>query len=150
AFIAASGFVMVQAAGQVAEVGGWRAPFGLYLISFVVLGLAMAAIDANPKRHVERQGAAVPDSSLLALWPSYLMAVLLYMVGWMVCLQLSFLLAGDGISSPAVQSRIVAASTVMHFVGGLLYGWVAARLGAKWMFFSMLAMMAASNIIIGL
>ena len=150
AFIAASGFIMVQVAGQVAEVGGWRAPFGLYLISFVVLGMAMVSIDANRKRRAEAPTAIVPDSSLLALWPSYLMAVLLYMVGWMVYLQLSFVLAGDGISSPAVQSRIVATSTVMHFIGGLLYGWVAAKIGTKWMFFSMLAMMATSNIVIGL
>lgn len=149
-FVAASGFVTLLLAGELAKWGGWRAPFALYLLAFVMLGLALfASLPAKPKPVARAaQGGALP--LLRVMWPIYLMLVPLYAAAYMFFLQLSFILAGDGIANPAVQGRIMTVITAMNFVQGLFYGRLVERIGRKWMFCLILGMMAASNLAIGL
>ena len=150
AFLAAAGFISLLVSGQAAEIMGWRAPFALFLMALPMLALAVLSLDSDPvpKQKVESQ--APGDASLWSMWPIYLAVILIYTAGYMIYLQLSFVLAGDHVTSPALQSRIVSASTVMHFVGGLLYGRTIEKLGSRWMLFLILLGMAVSDFTIGL
>jgi MFS family permease len=83
------------------------------------------------------------------MWPIYLAIVVLYTAGYTIYLQLSFVLAGDHVTSPALQSRIFAVGTAVHFFGGLFYGRIAQRLGRRWMLVLTLGLMATSDLIVG-
>ena len=108
----------------------------------------MVALYAEPARPTAR---AIAESAggLIALWPIFLAVMLAYTAGYTIYLQLSFVLAGDHVTSPALQSRIFAVGTAVHFLGGLVYGRVLARLGRRWMLVLTLALMALSDLIVG-
>ncbi|HLG86666.1 MAG TPA: MFS transporter [Alphaproteobacteria bacterium] len=148
AFLAAAGFISLLASGQIAESIGWRAPFALFLTALPMLALAVMSLDGSGTAEPIVR-AAGGFAQILPLWPIYLAVVIIYTAGYMIYLQLSFVLAGDHVTSPALQSRIFSASTVMHFAGGLLYGRALERLGQRWMLFLILLCMAGSDFIIG-
>jgi MFS family permease len=148
AFLAAAGFISLLASGQIAESIGWRAPFTLFLAALPMLGLAIVSLDQDTTaKPAPTTGGSF--AQIVPLWPIYLAVVIIYTAGYMIYLQLSFVLAGDHVTSPALQSRIFSASTVMHFVGGLFYGRAVERLGQRWMLFLILLCMAGSDFIIG-
>ncbi len=149
AIMAAAGFFALLASGQLAEVIGWRAPFALFLTALPMLALAFISLDRDPPLKDMTRVAVLPGASILSMWPIFLAVVLIYTAGYMIYLQLSFVLAGDHVTSPALQSRIVATSTILHFVGGMLYGKTIERLGQRWMLFLILLCMAVSDFIIG-
>ena len=148
AFLAAAGFISLLISGEATELMGWRAPFALFLTALPMAALAMVSLTAEPT-HATPGSNAKSGGSLLSLWPIYLATVLIYTAGYTIYLQLSFVLAGDHVTSPALQSRIFAVGTAMHFIGGLLYGRVLARLGQRWMLVATLLLMAASDLIVG-
>ena len=150
AFLAAFGFFALNGSGMVADAAGWRASFALYLLALPMLGLVLMA--HFPERKFEPPPAAnilKPPSSVLALWPIYLMVIALYLAAYTLYLNLSFVLAADNVTSASIQGRILATSTVMHFFGSMAYGWVFARVGARWVFAFTLLGMALSNFTIG-
>jgi MFS family permease len=151
AVLSVVGIATLLLAGELATRGGWQAPFLIYLSAFAMLVLALAArLPGGPSR---TGGPAGPDGglrSVIRLWPLYLMIVPLYVVFHMFILHLSLALAGDGIASPVVQSRIMTAMLAMTFVGGLAYGRILERLGAGWTFVLILAALAASTTLFGM
>jgi MFS family permease len=82
--------------------------------------------------------------------PLFLLIVPVYLLANMVNLHISFVLAGDGIDSPLLQSYIMEASPILYMVGGLTYGRLFVRLGAQRMLAIILALMSASGLAIGL
>lgn len=152
AIVAAAGFVTGLGAGQLAEWGGWRAPFGLYLFGFAMLAMALvgSGLPAGRPTEAKSEEAAGSGGSLLSIWHLYLMLVPLYAAGFMFYLQLSFVMAGDGITGPGRQAQILAVITVLHFITGLFYGRVVEKLGTRLTFALILAVMAAGNLAVGL
>jgi MFS family permease len=149
AFIAAAGAVTLLLTGEIARIGGWRAPFALYLSAFLMIGIVLLARFPETAAPDAKAAPRRPSSDLLRLWPSYLMIVPMYIAAYMFYLQLSFVLAGDGVTSPVIQSRILTAITIMSVVGGLFYGRIVERVGAKWILVLILGTMAASNFAVG-
>lgn len=148
AVIAVVGVVSLLVAGVLARDIGWRAPFAIYLVAFAALGAACLAVFPEPPRRAGPQAAA-SSAALWKLWPIYLMLVPLYVATHMFTLQLSFVLAGDGIASPVTQSRIMTAMMAMTFFSGAAYGRIHERLGARWTLVLILVVMAASDILLG-
>jgi predicted MFS family arabinose efflux permease len=131
---------------MLADATGWRTNFLIYLLALPYIGLVLAARFPAP--------AASPQTGsdrelLLKLWPLYLMVVVLYMIAYAPYLNLSFLLAEEKITSAAIQGRIIATSTVLHFFGSMFYGRVVGYLGTKWVFALTLLLMATSEYLIG-
>ena len=148
AFLAAAGFLSLLISGQATEILGWRAPFALFLTALPMLALAMASLERDPAPIAVRVEAETRET-LLSLWPIYLAVILIYTAGYTIYLQLSFVLAGDHVTSPALQSRVFAVGTAIHFIGGLLYGRILGWLGQRWLLFATLLCMAASDLIVG-
>jgi len=88
--------------------------------------------------------------SLKHLWPVFLLIVVIFIAVFMNAVQVSFLLAEDGVTSPSVQSWILASSAIANSVGAISYGWLRQRLGPRWTFALCLMAMAAGYATLGL
>ena len=147
AVIAIVGIVSLLVAGVLAKAYGWRSPFAIYLISLPML--ATAAIARLPARSKTAASQEVDGGGVSRLLPTYLVIVPLYVAAHMFILQLSFVLAADGVRSPLLQSQIMTAIMAMTFVSGLTYGQILERLGNRWTFVAILGVMGASDLLLG-
>ncbi|MFJ2992899.1 MFS transporter [Pandoraea sp. NPDC087047] len=149
----AVGLVSLLVAGGVGEAYGWRAPFFLYLLALPVLLVATAVVpavrsQANAQRP-PRQTGHNDRHPLLALLPVYLLIVLVFAAVFMNAVQLSFLLAQSGITSPGVQSWVMATSALACMVGAASYGRVRSWVGDRWIFCICLALMGGGYVLMG-
>jgi MFS family permease len=149
ALLAAAGGVALAIAGYVANIGGWRAPFALYLTSFVMIGLVLAARFDDSASARRRDAPTRPIADLLPMWPTFLAITALYFASYMFFLQLPFVMAGDGIGNPADRSAALFWITAAMFVSGSLYGGIIQRLGRKWTLVVILVLMGASCLLVG-
>jgi MFS family permease len=148
AFISAMGIVALPVAGHIAEgFGGWHAPFSLFLGALIVLAIAIPTV--QPSTVPPGKASDSQRGSLKGLLPLFAIVTPVYFLGNMVILHISFVLAGDGIARPSVQSYIMLASSVLYMLGAFLYGRVVVRLGYRWTFFAILALMSVSALAIG-
>jgi len=121
------GVMTIEAAGRVGEFG-WRMPFALYLLAFLVLAFGIAYLPASPRR-VRRQGPAAPVDmrSLIALWPIYLMIIPMFIAVYMPNIQVSFLLRDDGIEDSLAQSHVIETGAFTVAVSALCFGMIRRR-----------------------
>ncbi|SFS10646.1 MFS transporter [Sphingomonas jatrophae] len=141
---AVSGLIL---SGLLAEVGGWRAPFLLYLLAFAILALAVT-LPRDVARTV-RAGARPSLRPLTRLWPVYALAMFLFVNYFMTSIQLSFLLAEDGVKSALARSLVIATGVLAGGICGGFYGRFYARLGERGTQILLTLMMAAGLALIG-
>lgn len=127
---AAGALIIIQLSGRIADFGGWRAPFALYLLAIPMLLMALA-IPRKPSGPSVRAPSA-PLGSIMVLWPILLTIVALFVASFMSNLQISFLLAADGVAKPSSQSNVLAAGALMVTIGSAIYGPVRRRLVDRW------------------
>ena len=116
-------------AGVLGSAWGWRAPFALYGLGLVLLLSGLAAARVAPGRVAEPVAPKSGMSGVRSLWPIYLTILCAYVVVFMTTTQVSFLLAANGTSSPAVVGLILSGASLLAAVGAWSYGRVAPRLG---------------------
>ena len=122
---AISALIIILSSGVLADWAGWRAPFALYLVAFIVF---LAAAMAIPKRPAGRPAAkSVADlpgtwSALAGIWMPLAVIVGLFVGSFMPTLQVSFLLAANGVLKASNQSLVLAASAIMVSAGSAIYG----------------------------
>lgn len=147
ALSAASGVVSILLGGVIGELGGWRAPFCVYLAPLVLLPLAALFIPSTEFRrtHVARE----PQGWLRRLLPWYALVVALYVAVFMTNVQISFLLALDGHTRPAVQGAVIGTASLMGVVGSLVHAPLHRRLGDRGVFLLMLLQMAVGLSLLG-
>jgi len=134
--------------GLLAESGGWRAPFLLYLFAFFILFLVVGGLPKGVGRTV-RQGERVSLKPLVGLWPIYALAMFLFVGYFMTSIQLSFLLAEDGVDSPLIRSVVIATGVLAGGIFGGCYGRFYAWLGERGVQILLTVMMASGLAIIG-
>jgi MFS family permease len=132
---AIAALLIILSSGALADWAGWRAPFALYLIAFPVF---VAVAIAIPRRHVGARAAkAVAETgawtALAGLWGPLAVTVGLFVGSFMPTLQVSFLLAADGVLKASNQSLVLAASALMVGLGSAAYGTLRVRFGDPWM-----------------
>ncbi|SFV12628.1 MFS transporter [Pseudoduganella namucuonensis] len=146
---AAFGLLSLLMAGAIGESHGWRAPFGMYAFGVLILLAAACALPSGTARKAPAAAMEAAGGSILSLWPVYLLIVVVYLAVFMSAVQLSFLLAVDGVTSPQVMSWVMASGSVATIAGSASFGALHARLGGRWTFFGCLALMAAGYGVIG-
>ena len=139
---------LLVAGGQLAKSGGWQAPFALYLLALPVLALALVAIPKSAAPPIESHATDWP--AILALWPIYLLVGALFLAYFMTSVQLTFLLAGDGVSNPVTRSLVIGAGVAAGGVFGGLFGPIRRFAGQRGTRLLLMGMMAAGFAIIGL
>ncbi|MBO9696896.1 MAG: MFS transporter [Sphingopyxis sp.] len=144
-FFAVSGLLL---SGLLAEAGGWRAPFLLYAFAFVILFLVISGLPRGVAQTV-LQGERPSLRPLRKLWPIYGLAMFLFVGYFMTSIQLSFLLAEDGVDSPLQRSLVIATGVLAGGIFGGLYGRFYARLGERGTQIFLTVMMASGMAVIG-
>jgi predicted MFS family arabinose efflux permease len=121
------GVLTIEAAGRLGQYG-WRTPFALYLLAFLVLALGVLYLPASPRR-VRPTGKAPPVDlrSLIALWPVYLMIIPMFIAVYMPNIQVSFLLRDDGIVDSLAQSHVIETGAFTVAVAALCFGMIRRR-----------------------
>lgn len=134
--------------GLLAEAGGWRTPFLLYAIAFVVLILTVGVLPAGAGRSAPRE-ERVSLRPLTGLWPVYALAMFLFVGYFMTSIQLSFLLAEDGFDSALTRSVVIASGVLAGGVFGGCYGRFYGWLGERGTQIFLATMMASGLAVIG-
>ena len=150
AILSASGIVSLVAAGGLAEIGGWRGPFSLFLLAVPMLGLVLFSAPVASRASAAQGAKAAAKGALLRQWPYYVMMVPMSIASYMTAAHLSFVLAGDGMVNPLIQSVVMAASMILNIVGSAYYARINARIGRRWVFVMILGFFAAADLLIGL
>lgn len=134
--------------GVLAERVGWRAPFAIYLLAFVVLVVALLALRGAslPQRRGDTGGRA---ADLIALWPIYGLALLLFVGYFMTSIQLSLLLAEDRVNSAVQRSFVIASGVLAGGLFGASYGAVLSRLGGRLTPCLIIGLLGAGLLLIG-
>jgi MFS family permease len=140
ALVMATGLIGLYGSGKIAELGGWRAPFALYLLAVLRGRLAKAGPAA----------ARVSIAVLLPLWPFYLMLIPFNLAIYMTSVHLPFVLVSDGITRPSIMGLIMASSFLMNILTALSYSRIAARFSRRSIFIMLIGIFTLSNMIIGL
>lgn len=119
---------IILSSGQLADWGGWRAPFALYFAAFVIMAVTAFAIPPRPPavaRRVAVQAASpAARQTLFLLWPVLVLVAVLFIGSFMPTLQVSLLLADNGVLKPSNQSYVLGASAIMVAVGAASYSTV--------------------------
>ncbi len=134
-------------AGEISQAAGWRAPFWMYMLAFVVAGMAVIAF-----RQPLVKPAPQPSSerfSILSLWPIYGLTILMSMAHTMPNFQIGFLLKEDGLTSPVNLSRLLALSSIIGIIASFLFGWFYRRL-IRWTIVLAMGLLATGYVAIGL
>ncbi len=122
-----AGVLTIEAAGRLGDLG-WRTPFALYLLSFVILALGLIYLPTSPKRvRTHEKKAPVDLRSLIGLWPIYLMIIPMFIAVYMPNIQVSFLLRDDGIDRPLIQGRVIETGAFTVAVAALCFGMIRRR-----------------------
>jgi len=121
------GILTIEAAGRLGQFG-WRMPFALYLLAFLVLALGIFFLPSSPRRK-RPKGPKMPTDlkPLIALWPIYLMIIPMFVAVYMPNIQVSFLLRDDGIVAPLAQSHVIETGAFTVAVAALCFGAVRRR-----------------------
>ncbi len=122
---AGSGVAVLFLAGDIGNWGGWRAPFGLYLLPFLVIVLGAIYLPPSQRRTGATAASQPVDwMALVRLWPLYAVMIPMFVAVYMPSIQVSFLLRDDGIVGPQVQSYVILAGAAVVSLAALSYGWL--------------------------
>jgi MFS family permease len=139
-FGAGAGVLSILLSGHIAEARDWHLSFALYGLAVPVLLLAVAVVPASGVQPAA--GTTRETGSLTALLPLYAAIALTFVAVFMSNAQLSFLLMGEGITSPAQQAGIIGMASLANGIGGGVYGWMRAWLGPRGVYALMVGMLA--------
>ncbi len=139
---------MLLLGGTLAQYGGWREPFLLYLAALPVLAVALVAIPSHAVPIIRRE--KTDWAAILPLWPLYLLVIGLMLVYFMTSVQLGFLLRADGVTRPVTISLVIGAGVAAGGVFGGAYSPIYRRLGRRWTRMLLVGMMALGFALIGL
>jgi MFS family permease len=144
------GVLTIEAAGRLGEFG-WRTPFALYLLAFLVLALGVLYLPTSPRRVRGPEKAAPVDArSLIALWPVYLMIIPMFIAVYMPNIQVSFLLRDDGILRPLTQSHVIETGAFTVAVAALCFGMIRRRFSGTQILLACFVFQGAGIAIMGL
>jgi len=121
---------LLVAMGAVVERHGWRAPFLIYAAGFVFVPLALRGLHRGRPAAAARLGW----TPVARQWRLYLLLTA-YTIGmYMMVIQGPFLLAAKGETSAIVIGRLIALSSLIGALGGVLYGSLRRVVGFRGMF----------------
>jgi MFS family permease len=146
---AAAAMATILVAGQLADFGGWRAPFAIYLLALPLVAVAAFAIPAAPPRRSEPKQLG-DRSSIVRLLPLLALIVALFVGSYMSTIQMSFLLASDDVTKPSIQSFVIAIGALMVTIGSASYGAIRLRLGDRWTLRLCGALLGGGIVVMGL
>jgi MFS family permease len=135
------GLLALALGGGLVELGGWRAPFALYLIGAVTLAVAWATVQGPFHKHIraaKAPGAPGPFRLIAQLWPVYLALLIISVGTFMPSAGGPFLLKANGIVRPGIQGVMLAIGSASAFFTAAGYGFIRQRV-SDWVLFVLIA-----------
>ncbi len=116
--------------GRLVDLGGWQAPFALYLLGvptllvswFVIRNAALAPEDA-----AEKGVAAARD--LAHVWPYYVLLILLTLGMFTPSIQAGFVLAAGGMGSAETIGAVIASTSFVAMITAWAFGFLRRWIG---------------------
>lgn len=112
--------------GRLVDIGGWQAPFALYLLALPTILAAAIVIRDVPRAapHADDTGVARPHHAreLAKVWPYYLLLILLTLGMFTPAIQAGFILEARGIGSQQMIGTIIAATSFVAMFTAWAYG----------------------------
>ena len=138
------GALALALGGKLVELGGWRAPFTMYLSGFVTLAVAYATVHGPFHRQTtaERTGGAAEQLRVIGrFWPIYL-ALLVTSIGtFMPSAGGPFLLKANGIGGTAEAGYILSVGSISAIFTAAAYGYVRRWISDWGLFFTIPSLM---------
>ena len=120
--------LITLAAGGLAEIGGWRAPFSLHALALLVAVIAavcVASSGARPQRSRGSMGRFGP------LVPTFMVVTATMMVAFISTNQVPLMLSGLGLSKPSLLSVVLGGGSLATTAGALLYSKILRGVGSN-------------------
>jgi MFS family permease len=114
---------VLYVAGQLAKVGGWHAPFALYGVAMLLFVMALFLI-TNVSRAPVGATVTTASDSIWGAWGIYALIILLSISMYAVTIQGTYLMNGEGITDPSIQSNVLLLSTIGSMLGAYLFRFV--------------------------
>jgi MFS family permease len=124
--------VVLKAAGILTELGGWHAPFALFLSGIPLFLLGMFTIREKRAGGVVSTTEGIPaggSDSIMGAWGIYVLITLLSISMYAITIQGTFLMNDEGITNPSIQSNILLLATVGSMVGAYVFRYFRPTLG---------------------
>jgi MFS family permease len=121
-------FFTLLVAGRLADIGGWRAPFLLYLVGLLIMALAIPTL-ADAKDKKATTAARAETGSIRDAFGIYALILVLSVVMYTVTIQGPFMLKAAGIVKPSLQSNILMMTTVGAVLGSYIFAFVRPKMG---------------------
>jgi predicted MFS family arabinose efflux permease len=121
------GMLALALGGELVELGGWRAPFALYLIGAVTLAVAWATVHGpfhERARSAKTTGNRAAVLAVARLWPVYLALILISIGTFMPSAGGPFLLKANGIERPGLQGLMLSVGSASAFFTAAGYGFL--------------------------
>lgn len=148
AFMSLSGILFMGLAGVLADLG-WRYPFLIYLFALPVLACAMAFL-YEPAVSTGSRKEALNITAPRLTWMLYINMMLMWIVFFLIPVQIPFYLKSIGIEESSLIGAAVAISTGSSAVSSFLYSRMKDRLSFLSVFFLGYLLMAAGFICISM
>jgi MFS family permease len=120
--------------GRLVDYGGWRAPFAMYLLGFVVCAVAWATVrgpfhsrdskSASGEASDPGQISVSPFRVAIRFWPVYFVLVMLAIGTFTPSAGGPFLLQADGLTSSTAQGHILSAGIAPSILSATAYGFL--------------------------
>jgi predicted MFS family arabinose efflux permease len=136
--------VVLEAAGVLTKMDGWRAPFALYGVALALFVLALFFIKDVKRAPVARTGTA--SDSIWGAWYIYALIILISISMYAVTIQGTYVMNDEGITDSVVQSNVILFSTIGSMVGAYLFRFVRPNFGFYLTLALTWAVLAAGNI----
>jgi MFS family permease len=123
AFMSLGGVVFVGLGGLLADLH-WRAPFGVYLLSLLVLGLGLFCLDEPPRHRSAAPGGATgpaPAFPLRTIAALYLLQFLGMLAYYLMSAQVPFYLRQIGVEQSALAGLTIAGASLVSGLSTLSY-----------------------------
>jgi MFS family permease len=148
------GALALALGGRLVDLGGWRAPFAMYLLGFITLAVAWATVHGPfhaPVRTVRApgdRGLLRPDGPLRViaqLWPIYIVLLTISIGTFMPSAGGPFLLKANGIDSTTDQGAILSAGSSPAIFTAAAYGFLR-RWFSDWALFIAVAVLMGTGL----
>lgn len=148
AFMSLGGIVFIGLGGLLADMG-WRYPFLIYLLSLLILPFSIVFL-REPAAGVKKAFDPRPVKSPGIIWILFINTMLMWIIFFLIPVQLPFHLKAMGIDSPSLAGVAIAISTASSALSSFSYSRIRRRLSFLSVFAVGYILMAAGYLCISL
>lgn len=120
----AGSLLTLQAAGFIAKIADWHAPFLLYAAAVPLFVLGLFFVTAPRAADQPEAGSGGASDSIWGAWHIYALIILISVSMYAVTIQGTFLMNDIGITDSVVQANVILMSSLGSMVGAYLFRFV--------------------------